>query len=199
MLARARILFYSRPLCRTCEIICNHAARLFEKNRGLARDLEQTDLNRLNMRRIDFQDDLRRIGDSHGQACSECKGKCCGGVRERDAFIDRILQDPQTADRNSRRLVGASPGACFGCATDGDPVEGHCTELTTAGCRIPYELRNIQCTAYFCKAAVNELSAEECNAGSQALAGLIKIELQTALLAFKSRCRRQKKSEVEVA
>jgi hypothetical protein len=73
---------------------------------------------------------------------------------------------------------------------EGQCVPGYCPELTTRGCRIPYELRPIQCTAYFCNATIDELSAKECRIGSMALIGLMKVQIATAMLALKSRGRR---------
>ena len=66
-------------------------------------------------------------------------------------------------------------------------VAGHCPELTVKGCKIPYELRPIQCTAYFCRKTIDELSAQECDKGIRALAGLMRVQLRTVGLAIKSR------------
>ena len=68
---------------------------------------------------------------------------------------------------------------------DAEPVEGHCSELTTAGCRIPYELRPIQCTAYFCSDTIEELSDEERTTGIRALSGLMGVQIKTVLLAIR--------------
>ncbi len=155
---RERFVFYSRPLFRTCEIICNHAARLLFKKEALANEAVRDELDRLNRRRIDFQKDLNQIGGSHGHVCAECKGKCCGGPRERDAFIDRIVQLPDTPHLKARRtegemaayrLMGQNPTIST-AVTEAGCVAGYCPELTVEGCRIPYELRPMQCTAYFC-------------------------------------------------
>lgn len=194
---RERFVFYSRPLFRTCEIICNHAARLFFRRDALARDRFQDELERLNRERIDYQRDLNAIGGSHGHVCADCKGKCCGGVRERDAFIDRIVQDPDTIHLSARRTEGQMPAYKLMSGPDSgsvavmeaEPVAGHCPELTTQGCRIPYELRPIQCTAYFCRKTIDELSHEECDRGIRALAGLMRVQLRTVGLAIKSRLR----------
>lgn len=66
-------------------------------------------------------------------------------------------------------------------------VPGFCTELTVKGCKIPYELRPIQCTAYFCTKTIDELSNQECDKGIKALAGLMRIEMQMVMLAIRSR------------
>lgn len=198
-LLRAGMLVYSRPLFRTCEIICNHAARLAEKNGSLADAGRKTDLEALNRLRMELQNDLQRIGGSHGEVCAECRGSCCGGARERDAFTDRVLQDPETLHRAARRRTGQMAAYKVLCARqespvaviEGEPVEGYCPELTTSGCRVPYELRPIQCTAYFCNATISRLSDEECRTGIRALAGLMKIQLRTVALALRSRFRRQ--------
>ena len=193
---RKIFMFYSRPLFRTCEIICNHAARIFEKEKSLAR--VQSEIEELNHKRMQGQRILDRVGKSHGHVCANCKGKCCGGVRERDAFTDRILQDLDTSHRAARRKSGemaaykamAKKTGGSVAVMDAKPVPGHCPELTTKGCRIPYELRPIQCTAYFCNPTVEELSEIECKIGIKALASLMNVQIQTVLLALKSRLKR---------
>lgn len=153
------------------------------------------ELDRLNLERVDFQRDLNEIGGSYGHVCADCKGKCCGGVRERDAFIDRVIQDPETPHLGARRLSGEMAAYKQMAKRDGgsvalleaDCVEGHCPELTVEGCRIPYELRPIQCTAYFCRKTIDELSPDECDRGIRALAGLMRVQLRTVMLAIKSR------------
>lgn len=196
-ISRIQFILWSRPVFRTCEIVCNHAARLFERGRSLAQ--ARADLEELNRKRMQCQRILNRIGNSHDHVCAECKGKCCGGARERDAFTDRVIQHPETPHRTARRITGRM--AAYEVAWDSKgttaiddsevikPVDGYCPELTTRGCRIPYELRPIQCTAYFCNATVGELSKTECRIGSKALVGLMKIQMRTALLALKSRMR----------
>lgn len=188
-LPRIKFLLWSRPVFRTCEIFFNHAARVFERDRSLA--TRNSELELLNDRRKKYQRILNRIGNSHGHVCMECKGKCCGGARERDAFTDRVLQLPETPHRRGRRKTGemAPHTLLGGCkAADGaQPVPGFCPELTTRGCRIPYELRPIQCTAYFCNATINELSDRECNIGYKALIGLMKVQIKTAGLAMRGK------------
>lgn len=193
-----RFLFYSRLLFRTCEVVCNHAARLAERNGSLKAPAAQAALEELNAQRIAFQGELHRIGSSHIDVCAECKGKCCGGARERDAFTDRVLQDPETIHRAARRREGQlaaykatadSEGAV--CLLEAESVAGYCPELTCQGCRIPYELRPVQCAAYFCSAAVAKLSHEERRAGIAALKGLMGMQVRTVLLALKSRSMRR--------
>lgn len=185
-ISRVRFLWLSRPLFRTCEIICNHAARLFERRRGL--EQRKAEIEELNWQRIKYQRVLNRIGNSHGHVCAACKGKCCGGTRERDAFTDRVLQLPSTQHRAARRKEGVmAPHTILGgcaAAQGSEPVPGYCPELTTKGCRIPYELRPVQCTAYFCNAAINALSPRECNIGSKALIGLMKVQVKAVGLAL---------------
>lgn len=192
---RERFVFYSRPLFRTCEIICNHAARLLLKQDALAHEAVQSELSELNQQRICFQRDLNQIGNSHGHVCADCKGKCCGGVRERDAFIDRVIQDPQTEHLGGRRAKGemvayklmGEQGNGSAAVMQAECVPGHCPELTVEGCKIPYELRPIQCTAYFCRKTIDELSPQECDKGIAALAGLMRIQLRMVGLAIRSR------------
>lgn len=185
-ISRIRFLWWSRPAFRTCEIVANHAARVFERGRSL--ETRKAELQRLDHKRRKYQRILNKIGNSHDHVCAECKGKCCGGARERDAFTDRVLQLPETPHRAARRKQGemAAHTITGGCAPaeGANPVSGFCPELTDKGCRIPYELRPIQCTAYFCNATINELSPRECNIGSKALIGLMKIQVKTATLAL---------------
>ena len=194
---REAFLFCSKPLFRTCEIVCNHAARVLVRTDRLVNPDLQGDLDRLNRKRIGFQRDLNAIGGSHSHVCAECRGKCCGGPRERDAFIDRILQDPATSHLGARRRMGEMAAyATVRAGADGsvaaavaECVHGECPELTVEGCRIPYELRPIQCTAYFCRTAIDVLSEEECRTGIRALVGLMRIQIRTVGLAIRSRLR----------
>ena len=191
---RRLFMFYSRPLFRTCEIIANHAARIFMSKSSLSKPGVRGRLSKLDEQRKVFQGDLNRIGNSHGYVCAECKGKCCGGARERDAFLDRVIQDPQTNHLKARRKCGemaaykllSADNKPIAVAEDAERVPGFCPELTVQGCRIPYDLRPIQCTAYFCNKTVDALSQHECNTGIRALSGLMKIQLQTMLLALGS-------------
>ncbi len=192
---RELFVFYSRPLFRTCEIICNHAARIFMKKAALGSPKVREELEKLNKERIDYQRELNVIGGSHGHVCADCKGKCCGGVRERDAFIDRVIQDPETEHLSGRRKCGEMAAykvmskQSGGSVTviEAECVPGHCPELTVKGCRIPYELRPIQCTAYFCRPTIAELSVDECNRGIRAMAGLMSVQMRTVGLAIRSR------------
>lgn len=193
LLKRKLFHAYSKPIFRTCEIICNHAARIFMERRSLDDSTVRSELEKLNSARMEYQRTLNEIGASHIHVCANCKGSCCGGVRERDAFTDRILQDPNTQHLFARRKTGnmaaydvvAKQGSSI--ATDVECVKGSCPELTVKGCRIPYELRPIQCTAYFCGPAIKALSDSECNRGIKALAGLMKVQMRTVMLMLTSR------------
>ena len=66
--------------------------------------------SRLNRERKAFQRDLNQIGGTHSHVCADCKGKCCGGARERDAFIDRVLQVPDTSHFKARKEVRRNGG-----------------------------------------------------------------------------------------
>jgi len=169
------MLVYSRPFFRTCEIVCNHAARVLLNPNLLGRADVQDSLADLNRRRVDHQLVLRELGRSHDAVCAECQGRCCHGPRERDAFTDRVLQHPDSPHLGARRRTEA-------------PNNGNaCPELTPEGCRLPLEQRPVQCSAYFCGDAVKKLSGEECRAGIRALAGLMKVQIGTVRLAVKSR------------
>lgn len=185
---RELFLFYSRPLFRTCEIICNHAARLFMKKSALGHPKIREQLERLNKNRIDLQRELNSIGTGHSHICAECRGKCCGGVRERDSFIDRIIQDPETRHLSARRKSGEMPAYKYITHSteiaEAKPVEGFCAELTNQGCKIPYELRPMQCTAYFCRLAIRQLSETDCDRGIRALTGLMRVQFRTVILAI---------------
>ncbi len=187
-------MFVSRFLFRTCEVSCNHVARVLDGG-ALAVDSFSGQLALLESRRRRLQRVLRRIGASHDSVCADCKGKCCGGVRERDAYIDRILQDPATPNKKARRLTGElvkltdEQRAAF---ADAIWVEGHCRELTNKGCRIPCDLRPIQCAAYFCGPTVRQLSQKEGKMSNGVNLALMSVQLKTVGLAFKARFARSK-------
>jgi hypothetical protein len=172
-------MWYSRPVFRTSDIVCNHAARMIDRGRPLSSGACANKLAQLEHRRKKLQRVLDRVGAHHGHVCAECKGECCGGVRERDAFLDRVMQCPTTKVRSARNL--ASLDACH--------QEGHgsCPELTTQGCRIPYELRPIQCTAYFCWPATNAIPEKPLSVGTKALAGLVLLQVQTVIAAIRGK------------
>ena len=193
---RAWMLFVTRGVFRTCEVFSNHAARISERGTNLAGPTESARLAELNEKRMQLQGDLNRVGGSHGHVCAECKGRCCHGPRERDAFTDRVIQHPDTEHRCARRLTGeqvayrtmAEQGRDL-ASKSAKPEDICCPELTVTGCRIPYELRPIQCVAYFCGPVVKELSSEECRTGTRAVAGLMRIQLAIVGLAIRSRFR----------
>lgn len=186
------LLLLSRPVFRACEVACNHAARLAASGAVLSGAQTRGVLRVLESKRSALQARLGEIGAGHSRVCADCRGRCCGGPRERDAFIDRILQDPATPHRGARgprRPDASCAGHDSGC----------CPELTEDGCRIPYKLRPIQCTAYFCAAAVAALSEEERREGIRALTGLMGVQVRTvfALLRLRlSAALRRRESEV---
>lgn len=175
-------LLYSRPLFRTCEIVCNHAARLLDSGRSL--ENKPVEVSILNNRRARYQRVLDRVSKSHGELCAECKGKCCGGQRDRDAFLDRVLQDPATISRSARNKISAEEYAKAGCSSES---HGHCAQLTSTGCKIQYDRRPIQCTAYFCSPCINALTDSQCKLGTKALAALMGVQMQSVALAWSSR------------
>jgi hypothetical protein len=179
---KTRFLLYSRPLFRTCEIVCNHTARILDGGRIFSElDGKVSELNALRAR---YQRILNRIGKSHGHVCAECKGECCGGQRDRDAFLDRILQNPATPLREARNKRPSSDYVAAGCNPGS---HGHCAELTSTGCKIPYDQRPIQCTAYFCSPCIDVLSDKECEIGTKALGALMGIQMKSVRLAWKKR------------
>ncbi|OYT71568.1 MAG: hypothetical protein CFK49_01550 [Armatimonadetes bacterium JP3_11] len=185
-------LFYSRPLFRAWEIFCNHAARLLahkERMRSVRFSREWAELNR---KRMAIQQGLGRISNSHAHVCAQC-GHCCKGMRERDAFLDRVIQDPHTEQLGARRRTGEMVGLRIAQAQgrvlhqDAPKAQGCCNELTCAGCRLPQELRPMQCLAYFCGAAAKALSQQECEEGIRLLKALLRLQWQGVQLAFRSR------------
>ncbi len=190
---RARFWLYARPAFRTFDLVCNHTARFLERDRGLShRDL-RAEIAELNERRMRLAHDLARVSGRHGHVCASCKGWCCGSERYRDAFIDRILQDPETSNRipRSRRKVTReaehAPLPLRGLAREVEFLPDYCPNCTADGCRMSFEHRPMQCLAYFCRRSIATLSAEECETAIDALAGLMRIQARTVALAASSR------------
>ncbi|MDM7461699.1 MAG: hypothetical protein P3X24_008655 [bacterium] len=189
---RLVFLFYSRPMFRAWEILCNHAARLIahkERMRSVQCSRAWAELNR---QRMAIQRELGRISNSHAHVCAQC-GHCCKGTRERDAFLDRVMQNPHTEHIGARRRTGEMVGFRIAQAQgqllhpDAQKAHGCCHELTCAGCRLPQTLRPMQCLAYFCGAAVKALSQQECEEGIRLLKQLLKLHGQAVRLAAHSR------------
>ena len=84
-------------------------------------------------------------------------------------------------------LVEFGPVPLRGLAQRSEFLEGYCPNCTTEGCRVPYELRPIQCTAFVCWQGIALLSQEECETGIGAVAGLMGVMTRTVALAAKSR------------
>lgn len=191
-LTRMVFLFYARPLFRAWEIACNHLTRWLIDRRALQDVRYQRQLAQLNLRRMEIQRALSEISRSHAHVCARC-GHCCKGTRERDAFLDRILQDPTTEHLGARRRTGEMIG--FQRAREANRVlhlgaehpPGCCNELTCRGCRLPNELRPMQCLAYFCGAAVRALSQTECERGIRLIRQLLRLQWDAVWLAVRSR------------
>ncbi len=189
---RMWFLFYARPVFRVWEIICNHLARWLTDRRALQDVRYQRQLAQLNLRRMEIQRGLGQISRSHAHVCAQC-GHCCKGTRERDAFLDRILQNPQTEHLGARRRTGEMVGFAIAHAQKQvlhggvERPAGCCNELTCQGCRLPNELRPMQCLAYFCGAAVRALSQEECEQGIRLIRQLLRLQWDAVRLAMRSR------------
>ena len=189
---RICFLFYARPLFRVWEVACNHLARSLTNKRALQDVRYQRQLAQLNLRRMEIQRGLGRISRSHAHVCAQC-GYCCKGTRERDAFLDRVLQHPQTEHLGARRRVGEMVGFQRAKAEKRvlhlgvEHPPGYCNELTCQGCRLPNEWRPMQCLAYFCGAAVRALSQEECEQGIRLIRQLLRLQLDAVWLAVRSR------------
>lgn len=189
---RLLFLFYARPVFRAWEIVCNHLARILVHKTHRNLPYFQKEWARLNLQRIQIQRELGRISQSHAHVCAQC-GHCCQGTRERDAFLDRILQDPSTPHIRARRKQGEM--IAFVRASQQQRIlhlqaphaSNACNELTCKGCRIPNELRPMQCLAYFCGSAVRALSQEECEQGIRLIQQLLRLQLDAVRLAFKTR------------
>jgi len=189
---RMRFLFYARPLFRAWEIICNHLARWLTNRRALQDVRYQRQLAQLNLRRMEIQRALGEISRSHARVCAQC-GYCCKGTRERDAFLDRVLQNPQTEHLSARRREGVMVGFQLAQAQNrllhqgAERPPGYCNELTCKGCRLPNELRPMQCLAYFCGAAVRALSQQECEQGIRLMRQLLRLQWDAVRFAVRSR------------
>ncbi len=181
-LQRARLLLYSRSFFRTCDIVCNHAARLADADGVLSGERASSRLAELNQKRLAPQRVLEEVGRSHIDACADCRGRCCHGPRERDTFIDRVVQDPLTPHRGAR-------GPNHPAASKEERT--CCPNLTSEGCTLPFEQRPIQCVTYFCQAAIDRLSPEQCAAASSAVKSLMGVQVETVTAAVSSRLRRR--------
>lgn len=189
---RMVFLFYSRPVFRAWEIFCNHAARLLAHKERMRSVQCSRAWAELNLKRMAIQQGLGQISNSHAHVCAQC-GHCCKGTRERDAFLDRVIQNPHTEHLGARRRMGAMVGLRIAQAQgrvlhrNAPKAHGCCNELTCAGCRLPQELRPMQCLAYFCNAAAKALSQQECEEGIRLLKELCRLQWQCVRLAFRSR------------
>lgn len=189
---RMVFLVYSRPVFRAWEIFCNHAARLIAHKERMRSVQCSRAWAELNLKRMEIQRGLGVISNSHAHVCAAC-GHCCKGTRERDAFLDRVMQNPNTEHIRARRRTGEMVGLRIAQAqgrllhTDAPKAHGCCNELTCKGCRLPQELRPMQCLAYFCGAAAKALSQEECEEGIRLLKELLKLQWQAVKLAWNTR------------
>ncbi|MFN3690886.1 MAG: hypothetical protein ACK4UU_08190, partial [Fimbriimonadales bacterium] len=132
---RLVFLFYSRPVFRTWEVLCNHAARLIAHKERMRSVECARAWAALNLQRVAIQRELGRISDSHAHVCAQC-GHCCKGTRERDAFLDRVMQQPDTEHLGARRRTGEMVGLRIAQAqgqllhSDAPKAQGCCSELT---------------------------------------------------------------------
>lgn len=188
-LIRLRFMIYSRPVFRANDLLTTHLSRLIMRMRNLAASKIAGDLHVLDARKREIQLRLAQIGQSHGHVCAQC-GRCCKGTHERDSFSDRIMLDPGTRFTNGRRREsdGETPALLLLKQVEpGGTVTGACYQLTGRGCRLPSELRPIQCSAYFCWAAVGALSDAECTDGTRAIKDVLKLQWRMVGASLKSR------------
>jgi hypothetical protein len=179
---RLQLLLYSRPLFRICDVVCSHIARLADGGPHTYETWTQDELDRINFERIQIQHRLHDIAASHARICSDCQGRCCKGTRERDTFIDRVLQNPLTPHRSAR-------GPRMLLSFDTGKVVGYCSQLTPQGCRLPFEQRPIQCVTYFCNTAIASFSPEQYRIATSCIVRLINVELKVAMVTIRTRLR----------
>lgn len=177
-----QLLLCSRFLFRICDIACSHIARLADIGTRVSDPWMQRELGRINLGRIQVQKVLLGIADAHAKICAECQGRCCGGPRERDTFIDRVLQNPLTPHRGAR---GPQPALSL----DTETIVGCCPQLTPQGCRLPFEQRPIQCATYFCAPAAASFSPDHCRIAISCTVRMLIIELEVAAVMIKTRLR----------
>lgn len=190
-----RVTFWllARPLFRAADWRASYAGSVLESDAGLAADRFAGELAELDEQRRHHQRRLGALGETHGDACAECRGMCCTEERFRDAFFDRVLQDPHSENRAPRSLRAASrethagPYPLRGSVALGDRSPGYCPNCTPQGCALAYEDRPIQCTAYYCWASIRALSDTECREGIAALRGLTRIMGRVTTLAAAAR------------
>jgi len=179
---RLQLLLCSRFLFRICDIACSHIARLADIGTRVSDTWMQHELDRINLGRLQVQKVLLGIADAHTKICAECQGRCCGGPRERDTFIDRVLQNPLTPHRGAR-------GPQLSLSSDTEAIVGRCPQLTSQGCRLSFEQRPIQCVTYFCAPAAASFSPEHCRTAISCTVRLLIIELEVASVMIRTRLR----------
>jgi hypothetical protein len=190
-----RVAFWltARPLFRAADWYASYAGSLLERRAGLSQERYADELEALAEERRGYQRTLGRLGEKHGDVCAECKGQCCTQERFRDAFFDRVMQDPACDNRAPRSLRQSSRETHFGPSPlrGSIPVDeypsAYCPNCTTEGCLLPYDSRPIQCGAYYCWSAISALSEQESREGIAALRGLTRIMGSVAHLAATTR------------
>jgi hypothetical protein len=185
------LMFYSRFVFRFCDVTCNHIARLADSGGGLDRDHERERLDQLNHERAALQVRLLEISRPYIEVCAGCKGRCCHGPRERDTFIDRVVQDPATPHRAARRRGSRREceAECTVITAEAERAPGCCPQLTVQGCDLAGKTRPIQCVTYFCWAMARALSPAERAESAAAVLRLMGIEVETTRLALGARVR----------
>jgi hypothetical protein len=193
-LIQSSLMFYSRPVFRLNDLLCTHLTRILIPKQKLKSPTVAEALRKLDAQKRAIQMDLKAVGDSHGHVCASC-GRCCKGTHERDSFSDRIMIDPATSFLKARRRESDGDAPAIDAAraltqlpmAEGGTVAGACHQLTCTGCRIPHELRPLQCAAYFCWAATAALSNDECRQASRALRRMFRLQWASVFLAMRSR------------
>jgi hypothetical protein len=190
---RATFWLTARPIFRAADWYASYAGSLLERGSGLSGKRYADELAALAEERRGYQRTLGRLGEKHGDVCAQCKGQCCTEERFRDAFFDRVLQDPASENRSPRSLRQASrethlgPAPLRGSVPAEDYPKDYCPNCSTQGCVLPYDSRPIQCGAYYCWGAICALSEQESREGIVALRGLMRIMGRVAGLAAATR------------
>ncbi len=187
-LQAATFLTLARPVFRAVDFHASYSAAYRARRHGGDWSEHAEHLRELDLRRRALQSEMAALQATHGAACAECRGGCCTEERFRDSIVDRVLRDrsqPNPAPRSLRSKTREEhtdyPPLRDPAATLSAPPD-YCPNCTPEGCTLPAEDRPIQCLAYHCKASVEPLSAEECEAGIRALKGLMSVMIETAAL-----------------
>lgn len=190
-LGQGWLLLWTRPIFRVCEVVCNHAARVLGMIAGPGAR-QSAELDELNEHRAELQQMLQGLSGGHGEVCAECRGRCCHGPRNRQTYIDHLLQTAGSQTLTPTLSLGWRGG------TEASPQRlpdrggrsgDQCSFLSAEGCRLPYHLRPMQCAAYYCGSAVRSITSAERAEVLWAVRGLMRVHLRAVALMLRSKVR----------